>query len=249
MDLVDSLTLFIAGFNLGQLNYDKVFDYHQISFPLFLSLSGVIIYTLGTEIQNLEAPITEKFIFVILGDVGDFFAVAGFLYCYMNRVMTFVKDSKKYNWTYVFPALYIFVVILELIIAVGILKRSIYITLIYGGVSGLAVLTGLYYHLWFSIIIYNSLSQYKTDSKNTAYLTSITSLLIIMASVLAALNIVDYSLVYLAVTIDMSSFMVCNSIIIKVSRNIKLTNDDAIFSSKRDIGPSNKQSVLSMKQE
>ncbi|KAJ3314412.1 hypothetical protein HDV04_000374 [Boothiomyces sp. JEL0838] len=121
----------------------------------------------------------------------------------------------------------------KLIVAVGLIKRTVYVMLVYGAVSGLAVLTGLYYHVWFSTIIYNKLVEYKTNSLSISFITSITSVFIIIASTLAALNIVNYDFVYLAASLDISAFMICNSVLIRAFKNIKLENEDVMFDSNR----------------
>ncbi|KAJ3319656.1 hypothetical protein HDV06_006149 [Boothiomyces sp. JEL0866] len=219
MKIINIFHFLISGYNLGKVNYSQALSGHTISTPLLFSIIGGIVYIL-MDINYSEYSNAELLVFFTIRDLADFAGVTCFQICYINRVLTFRNRPGKFLY-FIIPYSYAFVAILET------LRNSLIVYFpsgdyVYIGVSILIAVQNLYFHYQFSKIIYSNYTG-SNRVRYYAFITSITCLLVLVASVCTIPDILSYEYVYCAGAIDTCSFMFSNSLIISEMRKMKIT--------------------------
>ncbi|KAJ3319647.1 hypothetical protein HDV06_006140 [Boothiomyces sp. JEL0866] len=218
MGLVNIFTLFLAGFNLGQLNYEKVYQLHPISCPFFMAQIGTIAYVFSLQLKEQGIIGVPKYLFSVIGNIGDFFCVTAYMYCYINRVLTFMKNTERWLWVRYIPFYYLVVAITESLVDLNIVVRQPNFIYIYSGAAIAVSLTNLTTHFTFSYIIYQDLLDYPL----VKYICVFTLASVLAHTTLVSLTFIGYinfEPVYLCGIIDTLIFLLSNRVILKTVQN------------------------------
>lgn len=214
MGLINTLTLFIAGFNLGQLNYEKISKMHPISCPFFVAQVGTIAYTFSLQVKSTGDTGYIKYIFSVIGNIGDFLCVTAYMLCYINRVFTFIKNASRWEWVKYIPFYYIVIAITETLVDLNIVYRQPGFIYIYSIGAIIVALFNLATHTIFSIIIYKDLKEYP-KVRYVCIFTLLSCLVNIALDCLTFIGYLNFEPVYLCSVIDMLIFLYSNRIILK----------------------------------